>query len=134
MRQLPEKFIPDLEAMLPNFSADGQELYIDQGNGEFVKMEMVEGREAVMDLIEYLRNVKSVDKLEWDDGVAQASRDHVEDTGMSGVLGHLGRDGSNPFDRLDRYTKVKGNCAESLNYGENSPKEVLLWLAIDDGV
>lgn len=66
--------------------------------------------------------------------MASAAKDHVEDTGMQGILGHIGKDGSNPFDRLERYTHVKGNCAESLNYGENAPRDVLLLLAIDDGV
>jgi len=97
-------------------------------------MEMVEGREAVLELIDFLRHVKTVEKIKWDDSLARAARDHVEDTGTSGVLGHIGKDGSNPFDRLERYTKAKGNCAESLNYGENAPRDVLLMLAIDDGV
>lgn len=95
---------------------------------------MVEGRAAVQDLIHYLRHVKTVEKLQWDHNVASAAKDHVEDTGTSGVLGHIGKDGSNPFERLERYTKTKGNCAESLNYGENAPRDVLLLLAIDDGV
>lgn len=97
-------------------------------------MEMVEGRQAVVELIDFLRTASPVEKLEWDENVAKAAKDHVEDTGMEGVLGHIGKDGSNPFDRLERYTKAKGNCAESLNYGDNAPKDVLLMLAIDDGV
>ena len=98
-------------------------------------MEMVEGREAVIDLMDYLRHVQPVEKLEMDEGVAAAAKDHVEDTGLHGILGHIGHDGSNPFDRIARHTNAnKGNCAESLNFGENSPLEVLIWLAIDDGV
>ena len=95
---------------------------------------MVEGREAVMDLIDYLRHVKSVPELKYDAGLASAAKDHVEDTGNRGILGHVGHDGSTPFDRLERYTKAEGNCAESLNYGENSARDVILWLAIEDGV
>lgn len=95
---------------------------------------MVEGREAVLELIDYLKHVKPAEKLLWDTGIASAAKDHVDDTGKDGILGHIGKDGSNPFDRLARYTNSKGNCAESLNYGENAPRDVLILLAIDDGV
>lgn len=134
MRTEPTSFIPDLEGMLSFFGADGKTLYVPQGPDEFIQIEMVEGREAVIDLINFLRNAKSVEKLLWDSNVASAAKDHVEDTGMPGVLGHIGKDGSNPSDRLERHTTVSGDSAESLNYGENEPRDVLLWLAIDDGV
>jgi uncharacterized protein YkwD len=37
------------------------------------------------------------------DGMNLASKDHVEDQGLNGGTGHYGIDGSDPFDRLDRY-------------------------------
>ena len=90
--------------MLQFFSEDGKTIYIPQGSNEFIQMEMNEGREAVLELIDYLKNVKPVEKLLWDTGLASATKDHVEDTGKDGIIGHIGKDGSNPFDRLARYT------------------------------
>lgn len=58
----------------------------------------------------------------------------MEDTGKYGIIGHIGHDGSNPLDRLERYSDSKGNCAENLLYGEYTAREILIWLAIQDGV
>ena len=102
---------------------------------------MAEGKPAVLSLLEYLRSAdpaKELQPLQWDDGVARATKHHVEDTGLQGLVGHIGSQGETPMDRVIRYangTSPDKICmAESLNYGENEAKEVLLWLAIDDGV
>lgn len=129
MRTAPSSFIPDLEAMLLRF----------QGNlynmpNEPVQMETHEGAKAVTDLIDYLRTVEPVEAMQWSDAAAMGARDHVLDM-AAGAMGHIGHDGSSPFDRLERHGPVSdGNCAESISYGQSDPKEVVIWLAIDDGV
>ena len=35
----------------------------------------------------------------------------------TGALGHTGLDGSSPFDRLAKYTKMEGSAGENISYG-----------------
>jgi len=63
-----------------------------------------------------------------------ASRDHVLDTGPTGMTGHTGSDGSQPKARCERYVKVEGMSGENIDYGEKDPMNVIISLAIDDGV
>ena len=56
------------------------------------------------------------------------------DTGPGGVTGHTGTDGSQPKDRCERYIKMEGMSGENIDYGQKSAIDVILSLAIDDGV
>lgn len=63
-----------------------------------------------------------------------ASKDHVMDTGPTGVTGHTGTDGSSPSDRVSKYVKVEGMSGESVAYGDETAEQVMISLMIDDGV
>jgi len=63
-----------------------------------------------------------------------ACKDHVLDTGPSGLTGHTGTDGSSPFDRMGKYVSLEGTSGENIAYGLSSPERVIMQLAIDDGV
>lgn len=54
--------------------------------------------------------------------------------GPSGATGHTGLDGSSPFDRIARYTTMEVTAGENIDYGDKEPIEVIIALAIDDGV
>jgi uncharacterized protein YkwD len=69
-----------------------------------------------------------------DSNLEKASKDHILNMGPSGATGHTGLDGSSPFDRLARYTEMEATAGESISYGQHEPIDVILQLAIDDGV
>ena len=73
--------------------------------GEFT----IEGPIAVKKAIEFLKSVKPVQPLGWSDEMAKACRDHVNDTGPKGTVGHDGSDGSTFVQRLDRYGNASGH-------------------------
>lgn len=100
MRTDPQSFIPDLEAMLPRF--DG--LTYNRPNNP-VALSTDEGAAVVQELIDYLKTVEPTHALEWDDDIAKASKDHVENMAPSGATGHDGVDGSTFGERMERYTK-----------------------------
>jgi uncharacterized protein YkwD len=54
--------------------------------------------------------------------------------GPTGATGHTGLDGSSPFDRLAKYTTMEATAGENIDYGGKDPVEVILALAVDDGV
>jgi len=56
-----------------------------------------EGPKRIKQLIEWLKKAPTVKPLKWDDNLAKAAKDHIEDMGPSGATGHTGRDGSSFF-------------------------------------
>lgn len=54
--------------------------------------------------------------------------------GPTGATGHTGLDGSSPFDRMDRYMSWEATAGENIMYSSRSPMQVLVSLAVDDGV
>jgi len=52
----------------------------------------------------------------------------------TGLFDHKSKDGSSPWDRIKRYTKIRGGAAENLQAGRQDPKGVVMQLAIDANV
>jgi uncharacterized protein YkwD len=66
--------------------------------------------------------------------LSKAARDHVDDTGPKGWMGHYGSDGSEPGDRASRHGEWLGRVGENITYGGWTPRELVLRLIIDDGI
>ena len=93
-----------------------------------------EGLRAVDEAIHYLRSLKPLPPLRLSSGLSAAARDHVLDQGKAGSLGHIGRDGSQPFERIERYGKVIGQVGENISYGPETARDIVIGLIVDDGV
>jgi len=96
-----------------------------------------EGAAAVNEAIEYIDLLGGtfVGALERKKGMDQGCRDHVEQMGPGGNTGHTGLDGSDPFDRMNRYGAFYWTAGENLAYS-NSPngESYIMQLFVDDGV
>jgi len=112
MRTNPKSFIPDLEVMLPRFNG---KMYTRPNDP--VLLSTNEGARAIQELIDFLKTVEPLPALEWDDNIMKAAKDHIQDMGPSGATGHTGTDGSSPFERMERYTKLEGSSGENISYG-----------------
>ena len=130
MRTNPQSFIPHLEEMLTRF--DGN--LLKKGPGQSYNLRTKEGPAAVREAIKYLKKIKPVPELEWQQEMQAASRDHVLDTGPKGKIGHNGTNGSTPKKRCEKYVKFEGNSGENIDYGTKGPMDVIVALCIDDGV
>jgi len=62
------------------------------------------------------------------------SKDHVKEQESTGVIGHQGRDGSRPGDRVSRYGRWQGTISENISYGIDSARGMTMALIIDDGL
>lgn|GEM_PF-5613146 len=93
-----------------------------------------EGVSAVDEAIQYLQRVTPVSALKSSIGMSLAARDHVVDQQKSGQTGHTGGDGSEPFERLERYGVWDGISGENIAYGDESARMIVMQLIIDDGV
>jgi len=93
-----------------------------------------EGKTAVEDCIKTLSSIKPMNALMPSDVLSLAARDHVQDTGPKGIIGHTGSDGSSLVSRIQRYDKTRRPVAETISYGHDNPHEIIKSLVIDDGV
>jgi uncharacterized protein YkwD len=62
-----------------------------------------------------------------------AAKDHVKDQGSSGSAQHKGHDGSQPWDRVNRYGTWQKTIGENISYGGDKARNIVISLMIDDG-
>jgi hypothetical protein len=93
-----------------------------------------EGVAAVIEAEAFLQTVRAVPALALSHGVSRAAADHVDDQGPRGTVGHVGSDGSQPWDRVSRYGEWSGSLGENILYGRETPRNVVISLIVDDGI
>lgn len=106
-------------------------MYVKQGE---INLMTNEGPAAVQECIDFLKSAEKCPPLEWNGGMAKASKDHCDDTGPKGTTGHTGSDGSSPGDRVKKYVDDLGMSGENISYGCNTAEDIVLQLIVDDGV
>eukprot|EP00924_Labyrinthula_sp_SR-Ha-C_P014015 augustus_masked-scaffold_5-processed-gene-20.20-mRNA-1 protein AED:1.00 eAED:1.00 QI:0/-1/0/0/-1/1/1/0/693 len=139
----PESVLSLLEERLDQFVPGTKNYEI----SETERIVTQEGKAAVEEAIRFMTRVKPLSPLAWSDGVAQAAKQHVIETGAAGTFTHELSDGSQPTDRVMRHLGEAevGAVAESIKYQLKGPGEGLqgdwrncldnvLDLIIDDGV
>jgi uncharacterized protein YkwD len=99
-----------------------------------VFLQTQEGTSAIDEAILFLRKTQPVAMLQLSRGLTLAARDLVRDQGLRGTTGHYASDGSNPFQRIERYGKWQNIAGENIAYGPDSAQAVVRDLIIDDGV
>ena len=94
-----------------------------------------EGRAAVEEAADFLEEVQPLKgQLTFSQELHWAARSHVLDQGPSGATGHVGVDGSQPAQRLERFGSFEKVMGEVINYGEETARMTVIQLVIDDGV
>lgn len=93
-----------------------------------------EGVAAIDEAILYLESVAPVQPLIRSEGMSEGARDHVDNTGPAGDIGHTGSDGSVVGDRVNRYGTWHRRVGENISYGGDDAREFVMRLIIDDGV
>jgi len=67
--------------------------------------------------------------VRWNDSLAEASRRHAEDMAQYGYFSHNGRDGSEPWDRIQRAGYRYRSMGENIAAGQRNPEEaVASWI------
>jgi uncharacterized protein YkwD len=93
-----------------------------------------EGVAAVDEAIGYLRSIGTRPTLTLSLGMSRGAKDHANEMGPAGALGHRGLRGSWPTERINRYGRWRDAVGENIYYGEGDPREIVMWLIIDDGI
>ncbi|GHT60414.1 hypothetical protein FACS1894109_18040 [Spirochaetia bacterium] len=96
-----------------------------------------EGKVVINELIAALQDTEPMQILTPSMGMSHAAKDHTKDRASHNTTGHVGSDGSQFWDRVNRYGKInlfQAGGGECLSYGSNTGIDIVLQLLIDDGV
>ena len=93
-----------------------------------------EGVGALVEAFQFLRSMKSVPLFSPSKGMSLAAKDHVKDQGRLSAGQHKGSDGSQPWDRVNRYGIWEKSIGENISYGSDKARNIVMYLIIDDGV
>ena len=93
-----------------------------------------EGIESVDDAIVELKKVSPAAPYMTSELISKAARKHLTDLMENPKLGHLGKDGSDPMDRINRENVFPKQAAENILRDTDSAREIILRTIIDDGV
>jgi uncharacterized protein YkwD len=126
-RTRPAEYASYLEQLRPNFS--GKE-YRRTGKPALLTEE---GAQALEEAIRFLRSAKPVPALGVSQGMCSGARELVKDQSASGETGHKGSDGSFCDQRTGRFGSLTQPVGENLSYGDDTARERVMTLLIDDG-
>lgn len=93
-----------------------------------------EGVAAVNDCLAELASAPPAGPLVIDPALGEAAAAHIADTGLAGLLGHEGSDGSTPPVRVARVDPSLRGISEAIHYGPGDARRIVLSLLVDDGV
>ena len=98
-----------------------------------IQIQMVEGEEVFNEAINYLKNLRPLQPLIWEDALAQSAQEHVDDIGPKGLLLYQSSDGTEPEDRISKYGNYIESLGENIDFGPNDAMGVIISLTLDDG-
>ena len=98
-----------------------------------IQIQMVEGEEVFNEAIEFLKNLRPLEPLQWEDALAASAQEHVDDIGPKGLLLYQSSDGTEPEERITKYGTYLESLGENIDFGPNDAIGVIVSLTLDDG-
>ncbi len=126
-RTRPAEYAAYLEELRPYFQ--GKEYRRPGRTGIMTE----EGTRALEEAISFLRAAKPLPPLALSRGMCSGARELVKDQSGTDVTGHKGSDGSFCEQRAQRFGSWTDPIGENLSYGDDTARERVLTLLIDDG-
>ena len=98
-----------------------------------IQIQMVEGEEVFNEAIQFLKNLRPLEPLQWEDALAASAQEHVDDIGPKGLLLYQSSDGTEPEERITKYGTYLESLGENIDFGPNDAMGVIVSLTLDDG-
>lgn len=115
---------------IPYITAYKQKLQTMEFQGNFAQREA----QAADELIRELNNLAPLSILKLHPKLHQAAKLHGEEMKSRGYSGHIGKDGSYPWDRIKRLDPALKDGNENLVGGPKSIREAVILLLVDSGI
>lgn len=129
LRESPNNFASFIESTFPYYKSDN----VLHRPGT-IPLQTREGLKAAKELYDELIELESLPELEYSVALSSAAIQHCEDTGLLGIVGHIGSRETSLQKRVESFGKWSGNLVEALDYGSFSAIEVVFSLLVDDGL
>ena len=94
----------------------------------------VEGGGAAREAVRFLEKASPLPPLAQSEGIRNSALSHVLEMGPVGGRGHVGRGGTQPWDRMARFGQWVGRAGENIDYGKHDACGIVVRLIVDDGV
>ena len=98
-----------------------------------IQIQMVEGEEVFNEAINYLKSLRPLEPLQWEEALAKSAQEHVDDIGPKGLLLYQSSDGTEPEERISKYGDYIESLGENIDFGPNDAIGVIVSLTLDDG-
>ena len=99
-----------------------------------VTLRTQDGRTAIEEAVRFLRKATPLEPLKPSPGMSLAALGHAQDLKHTGNIGHGGSDGSQPWDRLNRYGEWQIMAGENVALGSETARDVVISLLVNDRV
>lgn len=103
-------------------------------DGTRTRIITTEGPKALDEAIAFLHAMVPLPALTVSHGMSRGAKDHAQELRRTPALSHVGRDGSQPGDRANRYGRWLETFSENLAYGTEGARAMTIALIIDDGI
>ena len=97
-----------------------------------IQIQMVEGDNVFKEAISFLKSIKPLPPLEWDQNLYSSAQEHVNDIGPKGLLLYQSSDGTEPEVRINKYCNYE-SLGENIDFVPNDAMGVIISLTLDDG-
>lgn len=128
IRTNPKAYIPILERYLENFDD-----YILTRPDKNECIETQEGPRAYKEAIEFLKNQKPINEIEFDEEASKVAEEYAKILSNSGEEDN-GEDEHHIEERVDKYLEYDYAISENIDFGGSTGVEVIVNLLVDDGV
>jgi uncharacterized protein YkwD len=127
IRTNPQSYIEKLYSIIKYYK---DKIY---KNPKEIPIETVEGSQGVYEAINFLKNQKPLEPLQYFEELSQVCKEHVKDIGNNNLYSHESSDGKGLCERLEKYVEWDGSIAENLIFGNNHAENIIINMIINDG-
>ena len=129
IRQDPKSYIPILKKVLKMYRTNNILHFYNEH-----PFKTYEGRQLVLETIEFLQNQKPVNSLIFSQPLSISSHNHAVDLGTHNLNSHIGSNNSTLRERVEKYSEWNGLLIESIEFGINNPEYIICKLIMCDGI
>ena len=128
IRTNPKAYIPILEKYLENFDDN---ILTRPDKNECIETQ--EGPKAYKEAIEFLKNQKPINEIEFDEEASKVAEEYAKKLSNSGE-DDQGEDETHIEERVEKYLDYDFAISECIDFGGSTGIEVIVNLLVDDGV